>query len=54
MTAFESVVEEAAIQWLEGLGYAYRSSPDIAHDAAEAPSTHRAKSRVTYPRPENG
>jgi len=32
MPAFtESVVEEAALAWLEGLGYTILHGPDIAH-----------------------
>lgn len=34
MTAFESIVEEAAIQWLEGLGYTYKAGPDLAPDGS--------------------
>ena len=37
MTAFtESVVEEAALGWLAGLGYAWRFGPDIAPGEAAA------------------
>jgi len=33
MSGFESVVEEAAIQWFESLGYAYVNGGDIAPDS---------------------
>jgi len=33
MGGFESVVEEAAIQWFEALGYAYVNGGDIAPDS---------------------
>ena len=28
----ESVVEDAALEWLEGMGYSVAHGPDIAHD----------------------
>ena len=34
MTGFESIVEEATIQWLEGIGYTYKAGPDLAHDGS--------------------
>ncbi len=37
MTAFtESVVEDAALAWFEGLGYALQHGPDIAPDMPDA------------------
>ena len=37
MTRFtESVVEDAALEWLEGMGYSIAHGPDIAH-AGESP-----------------
>ena len=34
MSGFESIVEEATIQWLEGIGYTYKPGPDLAHDGS--------------------
>ena len=28
----ESIVEDAALEWLEGMGYSVAHGPDIAHD----------------------
>ncbi len=40
MSGFESVVEEAAIGWLKGLGYGYADGADIAPDSPGAERTH--------------
>lgn len=32
----ESVVEQAALAWMESLGYVVKHGPDIAHDAPRA------------------
>jgi len=36
----ESVVEEAAIDWLKGLNYEYRFGPDIACDGSSPERTN--------------
>ena len=40
----ESVVEAAALAWLEGLGYAVRHGPDIAREMPEAERVDYSKS----------
>ncbi len=36
MSHFESIVEQAAIQWFQGLGYAYENGSDLAPDGSNS------------------